>query len=263
MKLFLPLLALSGLSASISWSAVLYSSNSDWNVSTNTNLSNAKWYAAGGRNNFYSVVNTDGIPGNDNSSQRRGGISNGADSSGTLNDYLYFQNNNTTTTNFDYFAHTAEGSSFVPFVPNSYSTLTASWLVNRDDFASGGGYYMAVQVANGAWYASTTNAANQTALGTVWIDLLVSEWVLITENPIEGASGSLLLGTTKSTYAQLFSSGQQITGVGFFADNLSAVSGTSRTLRIDNFTIQDVIPEPSTAFSGTIAAGLFLLRRRR
>jgi hypothetical protein len=195
-------------------------------------------------------------PNNDN---RKAGIFNRNDAaSGTLNDYLFFQNANTTSTTMDYFAHTAAGSNFVAFAPQNYTALTASWLTSRDGFASGGGYYVAVQVAGGAWYSSTTNAANQTALGSVWIDLLASEWVTITEDPDmgnSGADGSLLRGTTPITYATLFSGGQQITGVGFYVDDLTGVSSGQRNVRIDNFTIQDVIPEPSTAFSGTIRRG--------
>lgn len=264
-RILLPI-GLLGFATATGWSAVIYSSNPDFTVSANTNLSDAKWYGAAGRSDFYSIVNVDGTPANPpNNTNRKAGIFNGNDGSGTLNDYLFFQNANTTSTTIDYFAHTATGSSFVSFAPQNYAALTASWLTNRDGFATGGGYFVAVQVS-GAWYASTTNAASQTALGSVSVDLLASGWVAITEDQDPGnggTDGSILLGTSTFTYANLFGAGQSITGVGFYVDSLSATSGGARNLRIDNFSIQDVVPEPSSVLSGLLGAGLLALRRRR
>lgn len=217
------------------------------------------WYAVMGRSDYHLTANNSGT-------NRRVGLIDGNDGSGALNDYLYFQNLDGPSSDMDYFAHTSTGSSFLPFSPNQFSTLNATWLVSRDGFATNGGYYLAIQ-AGGVWYSSTINAATQGTSGTIAIDLRSSAWVTI--NEVVGTS--LGRGTTSSTYDQLFSAGQQITGVGFYVDDLSAAIGTStpptiayRTLRIDNLVISgDAVPEAATSALALLGLGFFFSRRSR
>jgi len=231
----------------------------DFDITASGNASDVGWRSVMGRANYHLAADKDGI-------NRRTGLINGNDASNTLNDYLYFQNISAAASDMDYFAHTSTGSNFSAFSPSQYSTLNAGWLVNRDGFATNGGYYLAMQ-SGGVWYASTTNAAPQGTSGSITINLLTSEWVTINEI----ANVSLGRGTTTFTYGQLFSSGQQITGVGFYVDDLSAAPSSGdppvaayRTLRIDNFAISgEAIPEAGSSMLALTGLGGFLLRRRR
>jgi hypothetical protein len=230
----------------------------DFDITAPTTAAGINWYAVMGRHNHHATAG--------NTGNRRVGMIDGNDGTGNLNDYLYFQNADGPSSDMDYFAHTSTGSSFLPFSPNQFTNLNASWRVSRDAFAGSGGYYIAIQ-AGGVWYSSTTNAAIQGATGVVTVDLRASLWVTI--NEVVGTS--LGRGTTTSTYDQLFPSGQEITGVGFYVDDLSAAIGTAeppttayRTLRIDNLVISgDAVPEAGTSALALSGLGFLLARRRR
>jgi len=266
MKALIPLsISLLSLSASTAFSAVLYSSNTDFTVAADSNLSptGVRWNGIAGRNksgsNFYSIVETTGTPAN-NGTSRKAGVRNGVVDA--LEDYLFFENTDAGSADIDYFVSTATGSTFASFAPQDYTSLTASWLVSRSTSTTQAGYYVTVQVG-GIWYSSTTNAASSETGGVATVNLLTSSWVTININPTAGTSGSLGRGTTTSTYANLFGAGQSITGFGFYVDDLSVSSTASRTLRIDNITIDGVIPEPSVALSGLLGTRFLFLRRRR
>ena len=229
----------------------------DFDITEAKNAPDVGWYAVMGRSNYHLTADIEGV-------NRRAGMFNG--SNGALNDYLYFQNINAATSDMDYFAHTSTGSNFSSFSPGQYSTLGAGWLVSRDALATGGGYYFAIQTG-GVWYSSTTDAASQGTSGLISLNLLTSQWVAINEN----VGVSLGRDTTALTYSQLFSSGQQITGVGFYVDNLSAALASGdppissfRTLRIDNLIISgDAVPEAGTSLLALTGLGTLLLGRRR
>lgn len=231
----------------------------DFDITAAANATDIGWRSVMGRSNYHLAADKDGA-------NRRTGLINGDDGSTLLNDYLYFQNVSAATSDMDYFAHTSTGSNFSAFSPGQYSTLSAGWRVSRDSFATNGGYYVAIQTG-GVWYSSTTNAAPQGTAGMISIDLLASQWVTINEN----IGTSLGRGTATFTYDQLFSSGQQITGVGFYVDDLSAAPAigdppiaTYRTLRIDNFVISgEAVPEAASSMLALTGLGSLLLRRRR
>lgn len=231
----------------------------DFDITASTSPAGINWYAVMGRHNHHATA--------DNTGARRVGLIDGNDGTGNLNDYLYFQNANGPSSDMDYFAHTSTGSSFLAFSPNQFNNLNASWRVSRDAFATDGGYYLAIQTTSGVWYSSTTNAAAQGTSGIVTINLRSSLWVTINET----VGTSLGRGTVTSTYDQLFPSGQEITGVGFYVDDLSAAMGTVdppttvfRTLRIDNLVISgDAVPEAGTSALALSGLAFLMVRRRR
>jgi hypothetical protein len=244
----IPLYACLGLG--LSQAATIYTTEGagkDFDVSINTPLADVGWFVVNGNDDTRGTP----IP---SSGAYRSGIFEGAGSG--LNDYLYFQKQNPSVLDMDFFGHTSTGSDFVSFFPGDYSSLLATWKVSRSNFGTGGGYYVTVQVG-GAWYASTTNAASQPATGTVSIDLLASNWVSILET-----GTSLTLGTTP--VPALLAPGSQITGLGFYVDDLnpSTGPGNTQTLRIDEFTIT-AVPEPTSSLMVLLGAVSLMGRRRR
>lgn len=193
------------------------------------------------------VIRNDSTAPSYNTGSHRAGTVNG--SNGTLTNYLFAQNQSNAPAGIDYFLYTT--SNVTAFAPNEHPSLVATWSRNGDALVSGSFYYMTVQVG-GNWYASQTGFNTTTS---VTFNFSTSLW----SNLIIGSS--LAVGPTTSTFNDLFGSGQQVTGVGFFIDNLSTNASSSRTIRIDNINIESV-PEPSVALLGLIGAAAMVSRRR-
>ncbi|HVJ46176.1 MAG TPA: PEP-CTERM sorting domain-containing protein [Luteolibacter sp.] len=185
----------------------------------------------------------------------RGGIADGA-SWAAADGYLFAQNTAGAPAT-DFFLHTTPpplaNSTFASFVPASPST-TVSWNSNNGSFgsAANGAYYFAVQVNSGSWYAVTTNYV---ATSSPSFNLNLANFYAIS---FAGAGAAMSINTGSTvTFASLFGSGEEVTGIGFYVDDMAA---DARTLRIDNLRI---IPEPgSLALTGLSVAGLILRRRR-
>lgn len=226
---------------------ILYSSNDDFdNVtgSTGNLVSVAGWASVYGNAATNATAATP-------SGTYKSGVFDGSNSG--LNDYLYFQKDGGlgAEVGMDFFAHTSTGSTFTPFAPDDYTAgLTASWLRNGNN---ADGYYVTVEVA-GAWYASTTDMG--TAASPTF-DFLSTSW-----REVFGDVGTPLTLSGATTSSAALFAGQDITGVGFFVDDLIVSSGNT-TLRLDNIAIVGV-PEPSAALLGLLGvAGVAIAIRRR
>ena len=89
----------------------------------------------------------------------------------------------------------------------------------------------------------------------------ISPFNLLTTDWTELGSGVSFGSDTGNTYSDLFGTGQTVTGIGFYIDNLAVGTNTS-TVRFDNLVI-DGVPEPSSVICGLTGGLLFGLRRRR
>ena len=231
---------------SISTGAVLYSENFNSLGGAGVQAMSFSWTGSYGT----SASNSATIH---NSGDHRAGMVKGGNttSSVTVTDYLFAQNVANAPSGMEYFLRT---TGVTAFAPNDYTSLTATWNRNGNTVA---GHYLTVQVG-GNWYVSqtayTTTGPGQGITPTP-LNLLTTAW----RNLVDGAS--LEIGSTTSTYADLFGSGAQITGVGFFIENLAA--GTSaQTIRIDDIVI-DGIPEPSGTMLSILGLATLLSRRKR
>lgn len=183
----------------------------------------------------------------------------GSSPSANINNYLVFQKTNAGTTSQDAFARTTTVSfasglqgGATSINPLDYSSLTASWNRTGEGFSSEAGYYFTVEIS-GTWYGSLVSPS----LG----DVLSHNILTATWHEITSTSSSLNISTTDA--GDIFSSGDPITGIGFYIDNLTATTG-NRTLRIDNLVIEGtLVPEPSSAVLLSLVAFAGLRRTRR
>lgn len=173
-----------------------------------------------------------------------------------LTDYLFAQNSATATAPgfVDYFLRT---TGVTAFAPNDYTALTATWNRNGNTVA---GHNFTVLVGS-TWYVAqtahtyTTSGAGQGAAPA--LNLLTASWRSLS------ATSNLEVNADSFTYSDLFGAGQQISGVGFFIDDLAVSTSTgARTIRIDDIAINGV-PEPSTALAALLGMAGFAFRRSR
>lgn len=240
----IPLLLAAG--ASVSTGAVIYSESFTTDLAGVQSISAENW--AGRQSNSGSAIDVV----HNSGAYRAGTVGGGNSGPPAVDDYLFAQTQSTTTA-VDFFLYTSSAiSAFPSFAPNNYTALTATWNRNGDAVA---GLHLTVQVG-GNWYVSQSNY-NSTIPGqgvTPAFNLLTSTWW----NLVNGAT--LEIGSTTSTYSDLFGTGAQITGVGFFIDNLAVSGSSNRTIRLDDIVI-DGVPEPSAAALSIL--GLLALTGRR
>jgi len=172
-----------------------------------------------------------------------------------LNDYIYVQKwgiGNGTTLDTDAMLRT---TALTAFAPASYTSLNATWHRNGDSAAAirfmiqtGGSWYIADTATNGVGDGVTGAALSFNLLTSTWTNL--------------GANVSI--GNTSGiTYSSLFGSGQTVTGIGLYIDDLATNSGTGlTTARFDNLTIEGV-PEASTAGLAMLGLAGCCFRRKK
>jgi hypothetical protein len=242
----IPLLLAAG--SAISTGAIIYSESFTTDLTNVQSISAENW--AGRQSNSGSAIDVV----HNSGSYRAGTVGGGNSGPPAVDDYLFAQTQSTTTA-VDFFLYTTSTlSAFSSFAPSDYTALTATWNRNGDSVA---GLHFTVQVG-GNWYVSQSNY-NSTIPGqgvTPALNLLTSTWW----NLVNGAT--LEIGSTTSTYSDLFGSGAQITGVGFFIDNLAVSGSANRTIRLDDIVI-DGVPEPSAALLSVLGLASLAARRKR
>lgn len=246
--------------------AIVYSNDFD-NGNANTSLVTSG-ISSVGWNTLYGNATTTTVTPDTIGPQYRSGYGDGTSPSGQnpqLTDYIYVQKSADATTgsptDIDFIMRTND-STITPFAPSAYTSLTAAWQRNGGTVA---GHRFMVQTG-GAWYVSATNYTSTGAgqSSSPLLNLLTTTWT-----NLDLSGGFLSIGSTSSTYTSLFGSGQTITGIGFYIDNLTGANppvppanAALHSFRLDTIVIEGV-PEPTSAALGLLGLSAFCFRRRK
>jgi|GEM_PF-5848152 len=246
---------------------------------TSGNVSVHGWNASHSAANV-DITNLPNVSGND-VFNRAGSISNsGAGSDPAQAGYLFAQSyarsdgqGTITTPATDYFLYTTSQVT-TPISLLGHQSLTANWQQSSSNLNVG--VRFAIQLDNGNWYVDSTPNINAVTGGATSFvgqsaDLLTSSWYALNfETGVMNPDT-----TTTLTYNDLLLAGSEITGVGFYIEDLPAASATSNTagtvqqgfttMRVDQVIIDaTAVPEPSRAILlGLGVLGVMMNRKRR